>query len=58
MEELRLLKHLVVKTDATAACTAAEHTACSSLDTRPQTFSFRFGSQFVPLLFTKTHGRL
>lgn len=33
MEEgLRLLKHLVAKSDATTAFTAAEHGACSSLD--------------------------
>lgn len=33
MERLRLLKHLVAKTDATTTFTAAEHRACSSLDT-------------------------
>lgn len=52
MEGLRLLKHLVAETDATTALTAAEHKACSCLDTFSsiQTFSFPFCSQFVPLL--------
>lgn len=48
----------MLKTDATPTFAAAEHTACSSMDTfsyRQMHFSFRFGSQFVTLFPKKTN---
>lgn len=58
MEGLRLLKHLVAKTDATTSSAAAAHRAFSSLDTfflQTDTFSFRFGFQFVTALLPNTN---
>lgn len=57
MERLRLLRHLVAKTDATTTFTAAEQSLQQPghILLQTDTFSFRFGFQFVTVLLRKTN---
>lgn len=58
MERLRLLRHLVAKTDATNnvyCCRAQSLQQPGHVFLQTDTFSFRFGFQFVTLLLKNTN---